>query len=80
MLQIKTGQESPVRIVLGSNCRPPNNSHFRNLKCLKIDQVVSQKKNKQKTHTHTHTKKQGERERRKEGRKAPCPCLVWLNS
>lgn len=44
MLQIKTGQESPVRIVLGPNCRPPNNSHFRNLKCLKIDQVVSQKK------------------------------------
>lgn len=44
MLQIKTGQESPVRTVLGPNCRPPNNSHFRNLKCLKIDQVVSQKK------------------------------------
>lgn len=61
MLQIKTGQESPVRIVLGTNCRPPNNSHFRNLKCLKIDQVVSQKKGG------------GEGEKRKEGKKAPCP-------
>lgn len=46
MVQIKTGHESPVIVVLGPNCRPPNSSHFRNLKHLKIDMVVSQKKKK----------------------------------
>lgn len=29
---------------MGPNYRPPNSSHFRNLKCLKIAKVVSQKK------------------------------------
>lgn len=58
MVQIKTGHESPVRVVLGPNCRPPNSSHFGNLKCLKIGKVVSQKK-----------KKKMERDRSKEGRK-----------
>lgn len=43
MVQIKTGHENPVGVVLGPNCRPPNNSQFRNLKCLEIDKVVSQK-------------------------------------
>lgn len=43
MVQIKTGHENPVGVILGPNCRPPNNSQFRNLKCLEIDKVVSQK-------------------------------------
>lgn len=47
MAQIKIGHKSPVRVVLGPNCRPPNSSHFRNLKCLKIAKVVSQKNFKQ---------------------------------
>lgn len=44
MVQIKTGRESPVRVSIGPNCRPPNSSHFRNLKCLKIDNLVSKKR------------------------------------
>lgn len=58
MVQIKTGHESPVIVVLGPNCRPPNSSHFRNLKHLKIDMVVSQKKKRK--------RKEREKERRKE--------------
>lgn len=68
MVQIKTGHESPVRVVLGPNCRPPNSSHFGNLKCLKIGKVVSQKKKKK--WRETEVKKEGKKreEGREEGR------------
>lgn len=65
MVQIKTGQSE---LFCGPNCGPPNSSHFRNLKRLKIDKVVSQRKRER--------KKWGERVRGKErkaregGRKA----------
>ena len=36
------------RVILGANGRPLNGSHFRNLKCLKIDKVVSEKEERKK--------------------------------
>lgn len=44
-----TDKNRPVRVVCGPNCRPPNSSHFRNLKRLKIDKVVSQRKRERET-------------------------------
>lgn len=41
------GHESPVGVVCRPNCRPPNNLHFRNLKHLKIEKVVSQKRERE---------------------------------
>lgn len=59
-----TDKNGPVRVVCGPNCRPPNSPHFRNLKRLKRDKVVSQRKNER------ETKREKQRERRKEkGRK-----------
>lgn len=64
MVQIKTGHESPVRAVSGPNFRPPNSSHFRNLKRLKIDKVVSQKIKER-----MRERKKKKRERKKEKRR-----------
>lgn len=66
MVQIKNGHESPVRAVSGPNFRPPNSSHFRNLKRLKIDKVVSQKIKER--------KKKKRKKRKKGGRKKTRNC------
>lgn len=55
MVQIKTGQSE---LFCGPNCRPPNSSHFRNLKRLKIDKWFLKEKERERN-----------RERELEGRK-----------
>lgn len=45
MVQTRAGHKTQS-ITLGSKDSPANGSHFRNLKCLKIDEVVSQQQQK----------------------------------
>lgn len=56
---------------MGPNYRPPNSSHFRNLKCLKIAKVVSKKflkKEKEKEKQRKMMKEIGEGKEKKGGR------------
>lgn len=70
MVQIRAGHKTQS-ITLGSMDRPANGSHFRNLKCLKIDEVVSQqqqKNNKERKKNHKRGNK-GRKGKRKEGKR-----------
>lgn len=82
MVQIKTGQSE---LFCGPNCGPPNSSHFRNLKRLKIDKVVSQRKRERERNRERERKTEGKKSegKRQESNKKPlrkCEltrCLTW---